>query len=166
MFHVCAIEEVERFEAVNGIKLPGDCRECLTTERPDIEHPGVKIECPGTYGSSTGWFSGGWYSLGADDYTALIWPGMESSPEGCIDIAHDDGGKFFAMSLLAQDYGAVYHTDFECGYVYEQGSRGERNPDFVVARSFSEFLSLAEPANAEEIGARQLLEERELFRPY
>jgi hypothetical protein len=161
IFRSTTAEKVLAFETENGIVLPEDYRRFLTTDAP---HPGsvsgpvdevmpvLKIYCPAAYA----WF-GDFFCIGADFFSLELdgEVALFEDFEGGVDIASSQGGETrWMMSVIEPDYGYVYHcehldTEYFCAH----------REDYLVARSFVEFLTLVEPPNAREVLAQQILEE-------
>jgi hypothetical protein len=164
IFRACTTERLVQLELRLGKRLPEDYRSFMMTQavHPGAEGGGdVRPQVPLFYRQKFGewpaWFDAFFYFDPPDGFSHLNIEhfGNLSTPLGCLEIACDQGGKDFGMSLEESDFGTVYHCDYEAGFPLDEAGNGYRNEEFVVARSFSEFLALIEPAGAAEIVQRQ-----------
>lgn len=131
-----SVEAIEKFEERCGHRLPDDYREFLTTEPPrgDLYNEDAPQ-------ASTKWSTvefDQFLSIGApNQFERIQFDALGSFPDSVV-IAVDGGGQDLVMSLAGPDRGYVYHC-------WE--GVGERDPDFIVAPTFTDFLKALGFAN-------------------
>jgi hypothetical protein len=143
-FRTCSPGDVSRFETENSIVLPDDYRQFLIFGSDVPENRGLLP--PLTKDASHPWGGFGEFcSLVPDSIDQLpsLQPpyGNVAIPENSLVVGWDQAADGpFAMSLDDEDFGAVYWCIL--GYEWELGDdgRGEKNPDHIIGRSFTEFL--------------------------
>jgi hypothetical protein len=144
VFRTSPPEDVSRFETENNIVLPDDYRQFLIFGSDVPERRGCLP--PLTKDASHPWGGFGRFcSLEPDSINDLpsLCPPYSSSniPENSLVVGYDQAASgSFAMSLDDEDLGTVYW----CipGFEWDVGDdgRGEKNPDYIIGRSFTEFL--------------------------
>jgi hypothetical protein len=156
VFHPATPEQVAAYEEANGITLPDDYRRFLVTDAP---HPGTQFETspPGEVLPSLKIYCAieyGWFDEFCCFNPDRPWLELTGCPflsnfEGGIAIAFDEGDRPWVMSVIGPDYGYVYYChQFDC-----------RDDMVLVAKSFTEFLSLVEPPNAAELHEQHMQED-------